>query len=270
MSATIQQIEAKLKNGQNLHAWLMYNGAQKIARNVKQTSYPAQCNKILSFLSNPMSPDGIYQILCSPIYADKAPESITYIKGEITTTPVTMAADHKFLSNNLNDEATKLLARVEILEYINAQQEQELKSLIEENESLNAEIEELTEKLKQNTTLSEPAETPLQTAKTMFSEILQVGVPLLDKYFQIQEDKNNILRQQMRPSPNAYQAPEVKKEIGIQKKIERWINSKADDTETMNNLQAIYYNSSDIQKFGELLKDYNENLYNELRQEIYR
>jgi len=269
MSATLEQIEAKLKNGQNLHAWLMYNGAQKIARNVKQTSYPAQCNKILSFLSNPMSPDGIYQILCSPIYADKAPESITFIKGEITKTPVTMQ-ESKINSRDLNDDATKLLARVEILEYINAQQEQELKSLIEENENLNAEIEELTEKLKQTTTLNEPAETPMQTAKTMFSEILQVGVPLLDKYFQIQEEKNQILKQQTRPAPNAYQAPEVKKELGIQKKIERWINSKADDTEVMNNLQAIYYNSSDINKFGELLKDYNENLYNECRQEIYR
>lgn len=266
MSLTIEQIEAKLKNGQNRHAWLIYNGSPKIARNIKPTTYAAQAEKILDFLNNPLSPDGIYQVKCSPIFADKNPESLTFMKGEVNNIE-TMAEINKDLSKNLNDEATKLLARVEILEYINANQEAEIKALVEENESLNAEIEELTEKLKQTTTLSEPAETPMQTARTMFSEILQVGVPLLDKYFQIQEDKNNILKmQQTAARPNI--APPKPQKAPIEKKIEAWINSKSDDSETFENLQAIYYNSDSITKFAELLKDYNPNLYDECREAI--
>ena len=266
MSLTIEQIEAKLKNGQNKHAWLIYNGSPKMARNVKPAIYAAQAEKILDFLRNPLSPDGIYQVKCSPIFADKNPESLTFIKGEVNNIE-TMAEISKDLSKNLNDEATKLLARVEILEYINANQEAEIKALVEENENLNAEIEELTEKLKQTATLSEPAETPMQTARTMFSEILQVGVPLLDKYFQIQEDKNNILKMQQQTAarPNIA-AP--KQKAPIEKKIEAWINSKADDSETFENLQAIYYNSDSITKFAELLKDYNSTLYDECRQAI--
>jgi hypothetical protein len=268
MSATLEQIEAKLKNGQNLHAWLLYNGSAKIARNIKSTAYNSHVEKILNFLSNPLSPDGIYQIKCSPIYADKNPETITFIKGEVKNNLDTMQEISKDLSKNLNDEATKLLARVEILEYINANQEQEIKSLVEENENLNAEIEELTEKLKQTTTLSEPAETPMQTAKTMFSEILQVGVPLLDKYFQIQEDKNNILKMQQQTAARTNIAPPQPQKQPVEKKIEAWINSKANDPETFENLQAIYYNSDSITKFAELLKEYNENLYNECRQAV--
>jgi hypothetical protein len=255
MSATLEQIEAKLKNGQNLHAWLLYNGSAKIARNIKSTAYNSHVEKILNFLSNPLSPDGIYQIKCSPIYADKNPETITFIKGEVKNNLDTMQEISKDLSKNLNDEATKLLARVEILEYINANQEQEIKSLVEENE-------------KQTTTLSEPAETPMQTAKTMFSEILQVGVPLLDKYFQIQEDKNNILKMQQQTAARTNIAPPQPQKQPVEKKIEAWINSKANDPETFENLQAIYYNSDSITKFAELLKEYNENLYNECRQAV--
>lgn len=267
MSLTIEQIEAKLKNGQNKHAWLIYNGSPKIARNVKPAIYTAQAEKILDFLRNPLSPDGIYQVKCSPIFADKNPESLTFIKGEVNNIE-TMTEISKDLSKNLNDEATKLLARVEILEYINANQEAEIKSLVEENENLNAEIEELTEKLKQTATLSEPAETPMQTARTMFSEILQVGVPLLDKYFQIQEDKNNILKMQQQTAARPNIAAPKPQKAPIEKKIEAWINSKANDSETFENLQAIYYNSDSITKFAELLKDYNSNLYDECREAI--
>lgn len=269
MLATLEEIEAKLTNGQNRHAWLLYNGTPKIARNVKPTKHAEQAEKILNFLRNPLSPDGSYQVLCSPIFADKNPEKLTYNKGNQPEKLETMTEISKDLSKNLNDEATKLLARVEILEYINANQEAEIKALVEENESLNGEIEELTEKLKQIPTLSEPAETPMQTARTMFSEILQAGIPLLDKYFQIQEDKNQILKiQAQTPRVNYAPPTPTPQKLPIEKKIEAWINSKSDDEDTFNSLSAIYYNSDSISKFAELLKEFNENLYNECRQTI--
>ena len=140
MSLTIEQIEAKLKNGQNRYAWLIYNGSPKMARNNKPANYAAQAEKILDFLRNPLSPDGIYQVKCSPIFLDKNPESLTFIKGEVNNIE-TMAEISKDLSKNLNDEATKLLARVEILEYINANQEAEIKALVDEKQKVNKILE---------------------------------------------------------------------------------------------------------------------------------
>lgn len=269
MIATLEEIEAKLNNGQNRHAWLMYNGTTKIARNVKPTKHAEQAEKILNFLSNPLSPDGSYTVLCSPIFADKNPDKLIFYKGTQPDKLDIMTETSKDLSKNLNDEATKLLADVKILKYINSNQEEEIKALVEENEALNAEIEELTEKLKQTTTLSEPAETPMQTARTMFSEILQVGVPLLDKYFQIQEDKNKILQMQAQTPRVNYAPPSpTPQKLPVEKKIETWINSKSEDENTFNSLSAIYYNSDSISKFAELLKEFNENLYNECRQAI--
>jgi crotonobetainyl-CoA:carnitine CoA-transferase CaiB-like acyl-CoA transferase len=67
---------------------------------------------------------------------------------------------------------------------------------------------------------------------------------------------------------NAYQAPEVKKENKIEKKVQEWIATKSDNEEVYNNLTAIYYNSSDLQKFAELLNDYNTDLYNECKQYV--
>ena len=72
--------------------------------------------------------------------------------------------------------------------------------------------------------------------------------------------------QQQTARPNL--APPPPQKQPIEKKIEVWINSKANDPETFENLQAIYYNSDSITKFAELLKEYNENLYNECREAV--
>ncbi|NBV77947.1 hypothetical protein EBR66_07310 [bacterium] len=167
----------------------------------------------------------------------------------------------------MNHPAVKLQAEIATLKINNEALESEVAVLMEENERLNAEIEELTEQLKNQPQLSEqPEPDNFGTAKTMFTELLSVGAPLLDKWFDLQQEKNNILKQQYTPQ-QPIKMP-VPQKLPIEQKIERWINSKADDTELFNNLQAIYFNSSDFTKFGQLLKDFNEDLYNECKQAV--
>lgn len=172
-------------------------------------------------------------------------------------------------SQAINHPAVKLQGEITSLKIQNENLENEVNLLIEENERLTAEIEELTEKLKAVPQLGEqPEPDNFATAKSMFGELLSVGAPLLDKWFEIQQEKNAILRQQARPQIMRPQTAPVAQKLPIEQKIENWINSKAGDEETFNNLQAIYFNSDSVQKFGELLKDYNEQLYYECKQAI--
>jgi chromosome segregation ATPase len=150
-----------------------------------------------------------------------------------------------------------------------------------ENEDLNRQIEELNEyigeleeKLK-NVQLSElPKEpTTFETAKSFLSELVSFGAPLLDKHFELKQQQLEIERmkaQQNRPAvqSNNYQAPEVKKELELQNKVKAWIESKSEDKELYDSLTAIYYNSSSLAKFAELLNNFNNELYEECKRQV--
>ena len=263
----VRDIEAALNEDSVNCATLMLNNKTIVARQKTPENWQECKAKILNLLRSPHLEEGIYKVKFGNSYTTCNREKIL-IKGDQGNNLNVMKEVSKDLQSELNENDRAMLIHLKIMNEI---QKSEIDSLIEENEQLNQELEELQKKLTEQTNLSEPAETPLQTAKTMFSEIVQIGVPLLDKYFQIQEEKNQILKmQQAAKIPGSYppQIPTVPKKDSLQIKIESWINSKSEDPEVFENLQAIYYNSSDVQKFAELLKDYNENLYNECRSAI--
>lgn len=261
----VRDIEAALNEDSVNCATLLLNNKTIVAR---QKENWQECKaKILNLLRSPHLEEGIYKVKFGNSYTTCNREKVL-IKGDQANSLNVMKEVSKDLQSELNENDRAMLIHLKIMNEI---QKSEIDSLIEENEQLNQELEELQKKIAETSTLSEPAESPLQTAKTMFSEIVQIGVPLLDKYFQIQEEKNQILKMQQAPKiSGSYSAPipAAPKKDSLQIRIESWINSKSEDPEVFQNLQAIYYNSSDVQKFAELLKEYNENLYNECRSAI--
>jgi len=263
MESTLEEIENTLNEPNYYAARLLHNNKVIVNANPKG-KWNEHKRIILNILQSPNSEDGIYTVQYGA-NRNVCNFEKTYIKGKYKPAEASTNLSYN-VGKHLKDDDVKILAELNNLKFVNERLQQDIDQLTEENESLLEELEMLQEKLKNQVTLSEEPETPLQTAKTMFSELLQLGVPLLDKYFQIQEDKNQILRQQQ--NPTTYQAPEVKQEISLENKIKAWIKSKENDEEISKNLQVIYFNSPNIQKFAELLNDYNPDLYAECRQRV--
>jgi hypothetical protein len=96
----------------------------------------------------------------------------------------------------------------------------------------------------------------------------------LDKHFELKQQQLEIERARVNrqtaaaPAPNAYQAPEVKKEQQLEQKVKAWIDSNSDNEELYNNLIAMYYNSSDLTKFAERLNEFNPEIYEQCRQAV--
>ena len=144
------------------------------------------------------------------------------------------------------------------------------KDLERQIDELNEYIADLEGKLSEVQLSELPKEpTTMETAKSFIEQLVSFGAPLLDKHFQLKQEQLEIERMKFGArTPSAYQAPEVKKEKNIETKVKEWIATKSDNEEVYNNLTAIYYNSSDIGKFAELLNNYNNDLYNECKQYV--
>jgi hypothetical protein len=143
----------------------------------------------------------------------------------------------------------------------------------EQIENLENEIDELI-KLKNEVTLSEEEKpkSTLENAQNFLSQIMEFGAPLLDQHFQIKKDamelerlkyanRQPMQRPQARPEPRPEPVQNYSNQIKI---IEDWIDSKQDDEELFNKLQAMYHNSSTLLQFEELLKENDIELLNEL------
>jgi len=242
--------------------------------NNKKDLYEKKCAEILQDLEHRQTQPSMSGTYTVKLTQDKneavcRPDEYKILIGKETQKTMSepgMNIPHDF-GTAMNHPAVKLQAEIATLTIKNEALESEVAVLMEENERLNAEIEELTEQLKNQPSLAEqPEPDNFGTAKSMFTELLSVGAPLLDKWFDLQQEKNNILKQQH--TPQQPMKMQVRQKLPIELKIEHWINSKAEDTELFNNLQAIYFNSHDFTKFGQLLKDFNEDLYNECKQAV--
>lgn len=238
----------------------------------KRGEYLTNGEEILKKLQNPLIPDGIYKVgLKNTLQAP--PIEYGYTKGmvknlsENTTTinPITLNIPPDF-SQAIEHPAVKLQSEIARLNIEN-------ENLMNEVEELTKQLEELENELKNKATLSEEAlaNNKFETARTFFGEIVQVGVPLLDKYFQQKDAQIEIERAKLNLKPrqapvNNY--PQQDKELELQNKIKMWISSKADNEEIFNSLQALYYNSNNVQKFAERLKEFNNDLYEECRESV--
>jgi hypothetical protein len=187
--------------------------------------------------------------------------NLSEVPQVVTNQPVNMQS---YLSEMLNNPLNKLTAQITTLELTNKDLERQI-------DELNEYIADLEGKLSEVQLSELPKEpTTMETAKSFIEQLVSFGAPLLDKHFQLKQEQLEIERMKFSAprSTNAYQAPEVKKEKNIETKVKEWIASKSDNEEVYNNLTAIYYNSGNLQKFAELLNDYNTELYNECKQYV--
>jgi len=267
--------ELKKILGGNLfkHVGLYTVDGQKIKPfNTKIASYQDNVKEILNSINSELLDPGVYVIKVKQTYSGAAQE-YGYNKGNVTLNEKVEIMPRTSLYNipddfsqAINHPAVKLQADITRLELEN----EDLQRQIEE---LNEYIGELEQKLTEQTLSEAPKEpTTFDAAKSFLTELVSFGAPLLDKHFELKQQQLEIERARINrtaaPASNAYQAPEVKKERQIENKIKNWINSKNEDPELFNNLMVLYYNSSDIQKFAELLNDFNTELYDECKRAV--
>lgn len=177
----------------------------------------------------------------------------------VNNQPINMQS---YLSEMLNNPLNKLTAQITTLELTNKDLERQI-------DELNEYIADLEGKLSEVQLSELPKEpTTMDHAKSFIEQLIGFGAPLLDKHFELKQQQLEIERAKFAaPKVNNYQ-PEVKKESNLENKVKQWIASKSDNEEIYNNLTAIYYNSSNLQKFAELLNEYNPELYNECKQYV--
>jgi hypothetical protein len=235
----------------------------------KRGEYLTNGQNIIDQLNSDLIPNGAYKV-CLKTTTNQDPFEFMYTKGKVNLSeemapinPITLNIPPDF-SQAVEHPAVKLQSEIARLKIEN-------ENLYNEVEELTKQLEELENELKEKATLSEEAiaNNKFETARTFFGEIVQVGVPLLDKYFQQKDQQIEIERARLnmsRPTPPVQTGPTPQQVV--EKKVIAWINSKSEDQELFDNLQALYYNSANIQKFGELLKDFNTELYEECRQAI--
>lgn len=270
---TIPELKKILSGDIFRHVGLYTADGQKIKPfNTKIAAYQDQVKDILNFLQSDIVDNDIYVVKLKKAYSGAAVEyGINKGNIELKETEIIAPMQNNGLnipfdfSAAMQHPAIKLQADITRLELEN----EDLNRQIEE---LNEYIGELEEKLT-NVTLSElPKEpTALETAKSFLSELVSFGAPLLDKHFELKQQQLEIERmraQGLKPAPKNYQAPEVKKELDLQKRVKAWIESKNEDQDLYNNLIAIYYNSGDLTKFAQLLNDFNNELYEECKRQV--
>lgn len=267
---TIAELKQTLLNPNAGYKYVYFD---KLGQNNFARDFNTHVEKIVNKLQiyDEQNAVGIYTITASP-HKKKAGETcdtfnvkIGNLKTETMSNNINIPQD---FTSALNHPAIKLQAEIATLKIQNEALENEVAILIEENMLLNQELEELQEQLKNMPQLGEqPSETPFETAKGMFGQIIEYGAPLLDKWFDLQQEKNNILRAQTQQQQQQIKNF-VPQKLPIELKIETWINSKAEEPQIFDDLQAIYFNSDSVQKFAELLKNYNENLYNECKAKV--
>ena len=270
---TLTELKNILNGNIYKHVGLYTADGQKIKPfNSKIASYPDNVKDILNYLNSDIVEPGVYVLKVKKSYTGAAGE-YGYNKGNVTlneiTEPVLKRSSLNIpddFSAAINHPAVKLQSDITRLELEN----EDLQRQIEE---LNEYIGELEQKLTEQTLSEAPKEpTTMEAAKSFLSELVSFGAPLLDKHFELKQQQLEIERARINrtaaPASNAYQAPEVKKEKQIENKIKNWINSKNEDPELFNNLMVLYYNSGDIQKFAELLNDFNTELYDECKRTV--
>jgi len=272
---TLTELKNILNGNIYKHVGLYTVDGQKIKPfNSKIASYPDNVKDILNYLNSDIVEPGVYVLKVKKSYTGAAGE-YGYNKGNVTlneiTEPVLKRSSLNIpddFSAAINHPAVKLQSDITRLELEN----EDLQRQIEE---LNEYIGELEQKLTEQTLSEAPKEpSTMEAAKSFLSELVSFGAPLLDKHFELKQQQLEIERARINrtAAPMSTAAPAAPKvnpiEKQIENKIKNWINSKNEDPELFNNLMVLYYNSSDIQKFAELLNDFNTELYDECKRSV--
>jgi hypothetical protein len=249
------------------------DGTREIGLKTNAKVFDSTWNSIKSTINNQSTLPGVYIVRFKKSYGsgpvdyyinvgnvDIEKNNLSEVPQIVNNQPINMQS---YLSEMLNNPLNKLTAQITTLELTNKDLERQI-------DELNEYIADLEGKLSEVQLSELPKEpTTMDHAKSFIEQLIGFGAPLLDKHFQLKQEQLEIERAKYAaPRVNNYQAPEVQKEVSIENKVKQWIASKSDNEEVYNNLTAIYYNSSNLQKFAELLNDYNNELYNECKQYV--
>ena len=249
------------------------DGTREIGLKTNAKVFDSTWNSIKSTINNQSTLPGVYIVRFKKSYGsgpvdyyinvgnvDIEKNNLSEVPQVVNNQPINMQS---YLSEMLNNPLNKLTAQITTLELTNKDLERQI-------DELNEYIADLEGKLSEVQLSELPKEpTTMDHAKSFIEQLIGFGAPLLDKHFQLKQEQLEIERAKYAaPRVNNYQAPEVQKELSLENKVKQWIASKSDNEEVYNNLTAIYYNSSNLQKFAELLNDYNNELYNECKQYV--
>ena len=249
------------------------DGTREIGLKTNAKVFDSTWNSIKSTINNQSTLPGVYIVRFKKSYGsgpvdyyinvgnvDIEKNNLSEVPQVVNNQPINMQS---YLSEMLNNPLNKLTAQITTLELTNRDLERQI-------DELNEYIADLEGKLSEVQLSELPKEpTTMDHAKSFIEQLIGFGAPLLDKHFQLKQEQLEIERAKYAaPRVNNYQAPEVQKELSLENKVKQWIASKSDNEEVYNNLTAIYYNSSNLQKFAELLNDYNNELYNECKQYV--
>jgi len=267
MITEINEVKKKLNAGLYKHVGLYgYNDKPIVAINSKPEKYEENSKEVLSILQNPEFTDGTFKLKCKVKYRGTTDEFL-YNKGD-KPTQQPMAQSNLNLPNDF----------AAAMDHPAIKFQTEITRLALENEDLNRQIDELNDYVKEleekisTQTLSEQPAPPstFETAKSFLTELATMAAPLIDQHYNLKAQQLEIERAKLQNLPQVapVQKPPVNKTANIEQKIKLWIDSKQNDTELYNNLIAIYFNSSDLQKFAELLNDFNPDLYEEAKRAV--
>lgn len=267
MITEINEVKKKLNAGLYKHVGLYgINDKPIVAINSRPEKYEENSKEVLNVLQNPEFSDGMYKIKLKVKYRGQG-EEFLYTKGN-NPTPQPMA------TNNLNIPPDFAAA----MDHPAIKLQTEITRLELENEDLNRQIDELNDYVKDleekisTQTLSEQPAPPstFETAKSFLTELATMAAPLIDQHYNLKAQQLEIERAKLQSIVPAVPAPKktVNPTANIEQKIKLWIDSKQNDTELYSNLIAIYFNSSDLQKFAELLNEFNPDLYEEAKRAV--
>jgi hypothetical protein len=248
------------------------DGTREIGLKTNAKVFDVTWNSIKDTINNKSTLPGVYIVRFKKSYGsgpvdyyinvgnvDTEKSNLSEVPQIINNQPINMQS---YLSEMLNNPLNKLTAQITTLELTNKDLERQI-------DELNEYIADLEGKLSEVQLSELPKEpTTMDTAKSFIEQLIGFGAPLLDKHFELKQQQLEIERAKYAGSKPTYQAPEVQKEISLENKVKQWIASKSDNEEVYNNLTAIYYNSSNLQKFAELLNDHSNELYNECKQYV--
>jgi hypothetical protein len=248
------------------------DGTREIGIKTNAKLFDVTYNSIKDTINNKSTLPGVYIVRFKKSYGsgpvdyyinvgnvDVEKNNLSEVPQIVNNQPINMQS---YLSEMLNNPLNKLTAQITTLELTNKDLERQI-------DELNEYIADLEGKLSEVQLSELPKEpTTMDTAKSFIEQLIGFGAPLLDKHFELKQQQLEIERAKYAGSKPTYQAPEVQKEISLENKVKQWIASKSDNEEVYNNLTAIYYNSSNLQKFAELLNDYSNELYNECKQYV--
>ena len=248
------------------------DGTREIGIKTNAKVFDVTYNSIKDTINNKSTLPGVYIVRFKKSYGsgpvdyyinvgnvDVEKNNLSEVPQIVNNQPINMQS---YLSEMLNNPLNKLTAQITTLELTNKDLERQI-------DELNEYIADLEGKLSEVQLSELPKEpTTMDTAKSFIEQLIGFGAPLLDKHFELKQQQLEIERAKYAGSKPTYQAPEVQKEISLENKVKQWIASKSDNEEVYNNLTAIYYNSSNLQKFAELLNDHSNELYNECKQYV--